>query len=353
MGALSTRASSPVGGRPSEKAPKGPRRLLLAAATLMVAAVLIAVWWATTSGQPAAPPPVSDPEAAEPLPEAQPEAVPPSDAEPEREAEPDVQADAEAESFLASTWDVTNTGYRASGLLGTDLERVDGELTTSQDGEVIEGVDVDGGIVVAHRDVTIRDSRVRHWGRSGISVAPDAEVGVVTIENVEIDGQGNPDGIGIDVNAPAHVSGVRVHGQRTGMNIRSDTTLERSYIHGQAVGPGTHNTAASAHGATGLIVRDNRLESSTSASLSLYPRQEPIRDVLVTANLFEGTGNGIGLYAGDTTNHPYRDENRDIRIIDNRWTGSFEHGTHRSWNPEQPGSEWSGNVWHDSGEAVE
>jgi hypothetical protein len=247
-------------------------------------------------------------------------------------------------SIDAASLSTSNTGYRASGLSLSEL-RSSGAITTSQDGQVIERVDVSGGIRVAHRDVTIRDSRVRHSGGYGISVVAGANVGTVTIENVEVDGQGVADGIGIYVTAPVHVTRANIHGQRVGMQVSSGSTVQRSYIHRQAVASGTHNTAMSSHGATGLVIRDNRLESSTSASLSLYPRLAPIRDALVTGNLFEGTGSGIGLYAGYTSNHPYRDQNRDIRITGNRWTGSFQHGTHLAWNPNQPGNTWSDNAW--------
>jgi hypothetical protein len=247
----------------------------------------------------------------------------------------------------AGSLDSSNTGPRAAGISPSELTSVSGGLSTSEDGQVIEGVDVDGGIRVAHRDVTIRDSRVRHSGGYGISVESGVDVGTVTIENVEVDGQGVADGIGIYVTAPVQVSRANIHGQRVGMQVSSDATVESSYIHSQAVASGTHNTAMSSHGATGLVIRGNRLESSTSASLSLYPRLAPIQDAQVTENLFEGTGQGIGLYAGFTSNHPYHDQNRDIVIEGNRWTGSFQHGTHLAWNPDQPGNRWGDNAWDD------
>ena len=246
----------------------------------------------------------------------------------------------------ASELDESTTGYRAAGLALSDL-RSSGSITTSSHGQVIDGMDVSGQIRVQHRDVTIRNSRVRHSGGYGISIVHGADVGTVTVENVEVDGQGVADGIGIYVTAPVEVTRARIHGQRVGMQVSSGSTVQQSYIHDQAVASGTHNTAMSSHGASGLVIRDNRLESSTSASLSLYPRLAPIQNALVTGNLFEGNGRGIGLYAGYTSNHPYRDQNRDIRIEGNRWTGSFQHGTHLAYNPDQPGNTWRDNAWLD------
>jgi hypothetical protein len=234
-----------------------------------------------------------------------------------------------------------NTGFRASGLSSSDL-KASGSVTTTRAGQVIEGLDITGRLIVKHRDVVIRDLRIRHRGGYGISSSGD--VGRVTIRNVEIDGQGVADGLGILL-SNVDVRGCHVHGQRVGMQFRSGSSIVGCYIHDQAVAAGTHNTAMSSHGGSGMTVVGNRLESSTSASLSLYPRLAPIRDVDVRGNLFEGRGRGIGLYGGWTSNHPYRDENRDIRIVGNRWTGSFKHGTHLAFNGSQPGSRWSDNSW--------
>lgn len=66
---------------------------------------------------------------------------------------------------------VGTTGYEHVGVPpGTSLTRVEGDWTSSADGEVLEFVDLVGRVSVNHRDVTIRYCRIRSTGDPKIRV---------------------------------------------------------------------------------------------------------------------------------------------------------------------------------------
>lgn len=233
-----------------------------------------------------------------------------------------------------------------------DLEPSD-SVTTTHDGQVIEKLDIEGNVQIAHDNVTVRAVRIRDNGqRYSISYADDSDAEGALVEYVEIDGQGSTDSIGVLLeNFTLRRS--QIYGQRTGVQFRSDSVIEENYVHSQATDSETHNTAMSIHGGSHVAVLDNNLEGSTSSALSLYPRLAPLEDILVEGNLFNG--GSYCTYAGDTDNHEYRDENRGIRYIGNLFGTSLhpecgEYGPVAAFDSDQPGNEWRGNTWLDTGE---
>lgn len=232
--------------------------------------------------------------------------------------------------------------------------RPSGSVTSEHDGEVISGLDVTGEIRIAHDDVVVEDVRLRTGdGPYGISYVADSGAHGARVERVEIDGGGNPEQIGVFLD-DVHLRDSRIRGVRVGVQARSGALVEGNHIHDLAVGDETHGTAVSVHGGRGVIIRDNRLEGSTSAALSLYPRLAPIEDVLVEGNLFDG--GSYCVYGGDVDKE-YRERNRDIRFIGNAFGRSLHadcgiHGPVAAFDPTQPGNRWEDNVWADTGEQV-
>lgn len=254
--------------------------------------------------------------------------------------------------------DLDNTGPRTD-----DLEQAAGEIVTERDGQVIEGLRIAGSIKVMHDDVTIRDVEIVNDGEWHSIWSPhhsDGGTGT-TVEWVRIDGKGNVDAKGIALNGDTTVYRTAVIGHTSGMILRSGDRLIESYSGDRAEeveSTDAHGSGASSQGANDIeVVRSNiggvRYGSS---ALSLYPRVAPIQDALIQDNLFNG--GSYCLYAGDTSNHPYRDQNRDIRIVGNKfgtrtWDDCGQYGPYTAWNGSRPGNEWSDNTWQETGEPID
>lgn len=241
--------------------------------------------------------------------------------------------------------------------LGRFLEYDDlapsGPVVTSRDGEVIERLDIEGDIRIAHDDVVIRAVRIRNQGSLySISYASEVDVGGVEISYVEVDGGGDPDNIGIHL-WDFELRSSHVYEQSTGVNFGSNSTIEYNFVHSQALKPGSHNTAMSMHGGSAAEIRGNNLEGSTSSALSLYPRLAPVVDVLVEGNLFNGGSYCVYAGGGDKE---YASESRAVRFIGNAF-GRDVHPECGRHGPvanmiDEPASEWRGNAWADTGAPV-
>lgn len=235
-----------------------------------------------------------------------------------------------------------------------DLEPT-GSITTTHDGQVIERKDVTGHISIAHDDVVIRAVRVRNDGgsRYSISYAPDSGARGAELSYVLVDGNDDPDNIGVNL-TDFTMRHSHVFGQSTGVNFGSGSTIEYSYVHSQALKPGSHNAAMSIHGGSSARVRFNNLVGSTSSALSLYPRVSPLVDILVEGNLFNG--GSYCTYAGGGTKE-FASQSRDIRFLGNKFGRDLfpdcgQYGPFTNYE-DRSGNEWSGNTWLDSGEPLE
>jgi SAM-dependent methyltransferase len=236
-----------------------------------------------------------------------------------------------------------------------DELRPSGSVTTERDGQVLAHLDVEGEIKIAHHDVVIEHVRIRTGDSPyGISYVEGSGAAGAVVRHVEIDGGGNAEQVGVLL-GEATISDSHIHGVRVGMQARSGAVIERNRIHDLAADEDTHGTAISVHGGRGIVIRDNNLEGSTSAALSLYPRVEPIEDVLVEGNVFNG--GSYCVYAGDV-DMDYRADNRGIQFVGNVFGRSLHrdcgiHGPFAAFNPAQPGNRWKDNVWLASGEPIE
>src|SRR5690606_3166522 len=76
--------------------------------------------------------------------------------------------------------DASNTGWKHTGISLTSS----GGITANKDGQVIDGKDINGCVVVTAKNVVIKRSRIRCGSPIGVNVRS----GNVTIEDTEIAG---------------------------------------------------------------------------------------------------------------------------------------------------------------------
>jgi hypothetical protein len=293
----------------------------------------------------------------------------------ESESDPESSSSSVSHGAQLRTSDV---GYTVS----TDSLRPSGRMTTSHDGQVIEGRDfyVEGrdnfALVISHDDVVVRNNRFRFPdGGQGIEVKSGTRG--VTIEHNEFDA------VRLSCVRSGHTSSNNNVGQRAMWFGGDDGVIRRNrikFVRSALALRGSHNlvvenyvdrlatqsescadgslhgtSVAQNGGQTGNQVLRNRVVAGSSGGIMHYSGGGPVRESTVDSNLVVGTGSGFGIYGGRTHTERgnYRD-NRDIKIDNNLFTGRFRYptaegdGTNAGVDLDRPGNTFNNNRWLDN-----
>lgn len=261
---------------------------------------------------------------------------------------PDGDEDSAATRFP----DETTTGVPAD----VRLEDSD-SITVTEDGAVLDGLDIDGNVVVEADDVTIRRSRIRGAGDYAITMGSDSEN--LLVEDVEI--------VGDEIRSAAvccsdyTLRRVNIHRVNEGPRVGGDVTIEDSYIHHLRrcteddfypdYDDGCHIDALQSTGGSDIVIRGNNLQAYNpdtddfmNAAFQFGEEQNDLRDVLFEGNLLNGgsytvNGGGGGSRGGEVTF-------RDNRFgPDSRYGAATLLGKRVSFDDS--------NVWDDTGEPVD
>jgi hypothetical protein len=269
----------------------------------------------------------------------------------------------------------SDVGYTVS----TGSLRASGPMTTSRDGQVIEGRDfyVEGrdnfALVISHDNVVVRNNRFRFPdGGQGIEVKSGTRG--VTIEHNEFDA------VRLSCDRSGHTSSNNNVGQRamsysgdhgvirrnrikfvrSVLALRGDHNLvvenyvDRLATQSESCADGSlHGTSVSQNGGqTGNQVLRNRVVAGASGAIQHYSHRGPVRGSTVDSNLIVGDGGGFGIYGGRThTDRGHYRNNRDIKINNNLFTGRFRHpnvrgeGTNAAVDLDRPGNTFQNNRW--------
>lgn len=231
-----------------------------------------------------------------------------------------------------------DTGVRQ----GLTLER-SGPLTVTTPGTVLDGLEINGPLVIDADGVLVRNVRVLSAGARYPIRVMEGRRGV-RIEDTEI--------VGADVACEVGLYGegftatrVEISGCQDGVRMGSSTTIEDSWVHDLRATDGSHNDAVQSLGGIGIAVRRNRLEGTTtsgapaSASIQLDGRVNgQLADVVVTDNFISG-----GAYALRIYNASGR-----VEVTGNVFERSWQYGPAITNMTIQV---WSGNV-DDAGASV-
>lgn len=211
----------------------------------------------------------------------------------ESETAPPAAADGTSSSWL----DRDSIGVPAGAALTAS-----GPLTLSQDGQVVEGLDVDGPIVIEASDVVIRNSRVQGSAPVGILVRS----GSALIERTEISGFANAIS-GDDWTATA----VDIHGVTDdGVKLGNNVSLTNSWLHDFTPAADAHSDGVQMQsGLTNVLVSKNDIDLSTAptanAAIFLSPDLGPNSSGPITIENNRLNGGNYTLYCVDGANGTY------------------------------------------------
>ncbi|QTE29652.1 right-handed parallel beta-helix repeat-containing protein [Pengzhenrongella sicca] len=132
-------------------------------------------------------------------------------------------------------------------------------VRVTEDGAVLDGLDVAGCVVVAADDVTIRNSRITCLDApNDRAVVYDGSRTGLVLEDVEIDGGGRTD-IGVDTSSTT-IRRANIHGVNDGVRLGIGVTVEASWIHDLTRIGELHPDAIQGISAQDIVIRGNTLD---------------------------------------------------------------------------------------------
>jgi hypothetical protein len=227
-------------------------------------------------------------------------------------------------------------------------------------GAVLDGISTNVSIDITATDVTIKNSRIIVAGETwGIALRHARNA---TIQSNEIAGPAqlgtNRLTVGIkDIYSDS--TGLRIIGNEiwnTGTGIQIDTGLiQDNYIHDLGYKDGDHvNGTTSNGGTTSLVIRHNTVFNphSQTDAISLFQDFGAQSNRVIDNNLM--AGGGYTLYAG--ANPGKESTATNITVTNNRFARTY-YANGGYYGPATAyraggGNVWSGNIWDDTGAAV-
>jgi hypothetical protein len=187
-------------------------------------------------------------------------------------------------------------GADDTGVPAGTVLRPSGSIEVTEDGAVVDGLDIAGCVVVRADDVTIRNSRIRCSDPSTANVVQvgDGATGLV-VEDTEIDGMGTAD-IGIGW-SDYTLRRVEITGTNDGARLGDDVLVERSWIHDMVRQGELHPDCLQATQGTNITVRGNSLDvyargtgdlNNAAIMLGSETGKRRLEDVLVEGNWLNG-----------------------------------------------------------------
>ena len=223
-------------------------------------------------------------------------------------------------------------------------------LEITQDGTVVEGLDVHGRVIIAANDVVLRNTRVRTDTSTYPIHVTDGATGVL-IEDVEVDNMGGT-GIGILISSDssATIRRADVHSAEDGIRIQGDeVVIEDSYVHDLQRQEGGHHDAIQIRSGDDITLRGNTLlpfvESTAdpmNAALQIGSLlgDDQVSRLRVIDNYMNGGNYTINGGGDDVVDSAVYSGNRFGR--DFRYGVAGNLGATSSWDES--------NVWDDNGE---
>ena len=237
-------------------------------------------------------------------------------------------------------------------------------LSSSADGELIEAITINGRLTIRHDNVTVRDVTINGTGTYMLYVRSKADGTCPTgvrIEHTEINGAGAAEeDIPIFMQCGATFDRGHVHNVGRSSRVVNNGTVSNSYIIADRTGDsGSHRGAVGNNGGHDNQIIGNVLlcaaPSGCSGAIPMYGDFAPVENMLVKDNLIATTGSYC-TYGGSLDSKPYP-EGSNIRFIGNHFSTRYHpecgrYGVVAGFDNGVRGNEWTGNVWHETGEPI-
>ncbi len=181
-------------------------------------------------------------------------------------------------------------------------------LRITEDDTVVDGMDVDGCVLVEADDVIIRNTRIRCDDRERqLVVQVGDEAQNLVVERSEIDGRGRM-AVGIGWSRYT-LTNVDVHGVADGARFGHGVLIENSWVHDMARIGSLHSDALQTTSASDVVIRGNVLDPTrgrdgdyNNAALMIGSEtgSKLVRDVLVEGNSLDGGNYSLNVRADAT-----------------------------------------------------
>lgn len=254
---------------------------------------------------------------------------------------------ADVEGGLTEWPNAMNTGVAADLVLTPATS-----LVVSSDGQLIEGLDLEGSIIVRASDVVIRNSRLTN-DSTAIRFEQGSNLRVERVTFVGGDAK-TLDGA-IQAWGDITVRRIQVSGFGEGIDVYgAGGLIEDSYFHDMANADGKLMDGIEAWEARQLVISHNVIEMPGGNSVIKLPLDVPVPggdDVLIENNLLAGGGYTVyGGYDPPNSNPSYS----NVRFVGNRFSTVFEP----KCGYYGPGAFIESalshdNVWHETSEPLE
>lgn len=252
-------------------------------------------------------------------------------------------------------WYAANTGHEAIGYADSDLIDVGGAITSTANGQVIEGRK--GTILrIAHNNVTVRGCRITGPGLYGAYYNPTFG-SAYTNTLVEYCTFGS---VGGDVtNAVLFLSGEgsvttnltlrnnNCYGFSQGIRTEGNVLAEYNWMHDFVHPPGEHANSYRHVGSTNGLIRRNYATDGSSGCMSIYFDKEPTANIQYSENILNGSSPlASPSYLINLKDGDYSAAATNIKLINNYFGNQYQYGIFAG-TPDLPwgsnGNEFSGN----------
>jgi Right handed beta helix region len=230
----------------------------------------------------------------------------------------------------------SNTGVPA----GTTLVP-SGSIQVTQDGQLVEKLDIAGTITVLANDVTIRYVRITSGDYYPIRYFDNDNTGLV-VEDSEIVGTSG-DVTSAIAFANYTARRLNIHGGADGFKADSNVLIEDCWIHDLNNGPGQHNDGVQSTGGKGVTIRHNDISGASNACVQTGDEGGATEDLTVECNWLDGGGYALNIRGTGAT------VPKNTRIVDNRFG---RHSGYGPWTIDDPAPVVTGNVYDDTGEPI-
>ena len=229
-----------------------------------------------------------------------------------------------------------NTGVPAGATLTPS-----GSITVTQDGALVELLDVKGSITVLADNVTIRKVRLTSGDYYPIRYFDNNNTGLVVEDSEIIGTSGNVTSAIAFANYTARR--LNIHGSADGLKADSNVTIEDCWIHDLSNGPGEHNDCVQSTGGKGVTIQHSVLEGASNAAVQTGDEWAATEDLTIRCSWLYGGGYTLNIRGTGAT------KPKNTKVIDNRFGRDAQYGP---WVIDDPAPTVTGNVYDDNNQPI-